>query len=102
MEQAFQGYQTDYQIKSKINWTRESDDRLLAELHTKRSDGVDLCVYTRPGEVTVGAIAELGESREISVVRGAACVRIRFTSEKQVQSAGLDEFLKGVTSRLAD
>ena len=102
VEQAFQGYQTDYQIKSKINWTRESDDRLLAELHTKRSDGVDLCVYTRPGEVTVGAIAELGESREISVVRGAACVRIRFTSEKQVQSAGLDEFLKGVTSRLAD
>ena len=35
----------------------------MAELHTKRSDGVDLILYFPAGKVTIGAIAAIGESQ---------------------------------------
>lgn len=102
MESGLQSFTVDYQIRTKINWTRESSGRLIAELQTKRSDGVDLCVYCRPGEVTIGSIAALGESQEISAERGADCVRIRFTTETQSKSRDVVTFLRDVLPKLAE
>ena len=102
VEAGMQSFEVDYQIRTKINWTRESSGRLIADLQTKRSDGVDLCVYSRPGEVTIGSIAALGASQEISAERGVDCVRIRFTTEAQAKSQDVAAFLQSVLPKLSE
>ena len=80
----------DYGIRSKINWTESKSGKPVAELHTKRSDGVDLVLYFPSGKVTIGAIAAMGESQEIQPARnGQDAVRIRFTKFEQLGDTDL-------------
>ncbi len=80
----------DYGIRSKINWTEAKSGNPVAELHTKRSDGVDLILYSPSGKVTLGAIAAIGESQDIQPARdGQDAVRIRFTKFEQLGNKAL-------------
>ena len=94
LENAFSKFETDFGIRSKINWTRASNDQTVAELHTKRSDGADLIVYAPAGKITIGSIASLGASQEISPHKGELDqVRIRFDKVAQVVAGDLSQFL---------
>ena len=80
----------DYGIRSKINWTEAKSGKPVAELHTKRSDGVDLVLYFPSGKVTIGAIATIGESQDIQSSRdGQDAVRIRFSKLEQLGNKAL-------------
>jgi excinuclease ABC subunit A len=100
VESSLQGFTVDYGLRSKINWSHPEEDTVVAELHTKRSDGVDLCLCCRPGEITIGAIASLGESQTITPDKGYDLVRIRFTTEQQARATDVKKFLQTVTARL--
>jgi excinuclease ABC subunit A len=94
-------YTVDYGIRSKINWERERDQQTVAELHTKRSDGADLMVYAPAGSITIGAIAALGVSQEVTPHKGEMDqVRIRFDKSTQVDSDELMKFLRRAESLL--
>ena len=94
-------YTVDYGIRSKINWERERDQQTVAELHTKRSDGADLIVYAPAGSITIGAIAALGVSQEVTPHKGEMDqVRIRFDKSTQVDSDELMKFLRRAESLL--
>ena len=83
-------YEVDYGIRSKIHWTEAKSGKAVAELHTKRSDGIDLILYFPSGKVTLGAIAAIGESQEIQPTRdGQDAVRIRFTKVEQLGDTDL-------------
>jgi excinuclease ABC subunit A len=84
VEKAFEDCDTDFGVKSKINWKRTTGDP-AAELHTKRKDGVDFLVYVPQDSVTVGAVAKFGSEQEVKPHRsGQDCVRIRFIEAAQV------------------
>jgi len=90
LESHFEKCDVDYGIRSKINWTRLKGGKPVAELHTKRSDGVDLILYLPTGKVTIGAIAAIGESQDIQPTRdGQDAVRIRFTKPDQLGNTAL-------------
>ena len=90
LESRFEKCDVEYGIRSKINWTRSKGGKPVAELHTKRSDGVDLILYFPTGKVTIGAIAAIGESQDIQPIRdGQDAVRIRFTKPEQLGTAAL-------------
>ena len=94
IESAFEDCEPDYNIRSKINWNSKAGGQLMAELHTKRADGVDLIVYVQHDAVTIGSIAELGAEQQISQHRdGRDAVRIRFTSKNQVNTIAVKKFL---------
>lgn len=58
----------------------------MAELHTKRSEGLDLVMFFPAGEITIGAIATIGESQAIEPTRdGYDAVRLRFTKSDQLK-----------------
>ena len=99
VEEACSHCEVDYGIRSKINWTRRSDGKTIAELHTKRSDGVDLVVYAPAGKITIGAIAALGASQEVEPHKGELDqIRIRFETSIQAPVDSLREFFKKVVS----
>lgn len=80
LELHFSKCEVDFGIRSKINWSRGKSGKPVAELHTKRSDGVDLILYFPTGQITIGAIATIGESQDIQSTKdGHDAVRIRFT-----------------------
>jgi len=90
LETHFEKNDVEYGIRSKINWTRSKGGKSVAELHTKRSDSVDLILYLPTGKVTIGAIAAIGDSQDIQPTRdGQDAVRIRFTKPEQLGSAEL-------------
>ena len=85
LDSHFEKCDVDYGIRSKINWTEAKSGKTVAELHTKRSDGVDLILYFPSGKVTIGAIAAIGESQDIQSSRdGQDAVRMRFTKFEQL------------------
>jgi excinuclease ABC subunit A len=89
LENALPSLEVDYGIRSKINWA-QPDGRVVAELHTKRSDGVDLVLTVPAASTTIGAIAQLGASQEIEPHKdGFDRVRIRFTRIDQLQTASV-------------
>jgi excinuclease ABC subunit A len=89
LEDCLKDCEVDYGIRSKINWSR-AKGQTVAELHTKRSDGADLILHVKPGTMTIGAIATLGASQEITHhKRGLDQVRIRFESSAQVVEGAL-------------
>ncbi len=90
LDSHFEKFDVDYGIRSKINWTEAKSGKSVAELHTKRSDGVDLILYFPSGKVTIGAIAAIGESQGIQSARdGQDAVRIRFTRFEQLGDTDL-------------
>lgn len=99
VEAALSDFTADYAIRSKINWTDPKTGTQIAELQTKRSDGADLCVYCKPGLVTIGSIASLGTSQEITAVRDSDCVKIRFTKATEAASKEVEKFLKDVMQK---
>jgi excinuclease ABC subunit A len=94
VEAVLSDFTPDYAIRSKINWNDPKTGTLVAELQTKRSDGADLCLYCKPGLITIGSIATLGTSQEITPVRDTDCVKIRFTKVAEANSKDVEKFLK--------
>ncbi len=96
LEDCLKDCEVDYGIRSKINWSR-AKGQTIAELHTKRSDGADLILHVKPGTITIGAIATLGASQEITHHKsGLDQVRIRFESSAQVVESKLRELIDKV------
>jgi excinuclease ABC subunit A len=94
MEVALESCDVDYGIRSKINWIRASDKRPIAEMHTKRMDGVDLIVFVPHDSVTIGSIAKCGHDQEITEHRnGRDAVRIRLVNPKQATDRTLHKFV---------
>ena len=66
----------------------------LAEVQTKRRDGLYLTLLAEPGEIALGQISDLAADQEISPHRsGKEAVRLRFDALKQVKSPKLRRLL---------
>lgn len=74
-----------FDARSKIVWKNDSGTP-VAELHTKRKDGVDLVLFVPKDSVTIGVVAKFGIDQEIKSARQANTdtVRLRFTSPSQI------------------
>ena len=95
VENAFATCQPEFGIRSKVNWIHPKDKVVVAELHTKRSDGADLVLHCPAGTVTIGAIASFGASQEITPAKNdREQVRIRFESVAQATSKPFLAFLQ--------
>lgn len=87
VENAFAEDDVDFGVRSKINWKQKETGDPIAELHTKRKDGVDLVVFVPSDSVTVGTIAQFGVTQEIKPTRNNTdAVRIRFDDPDQITS----------------
>ena len=93
VEKAFDGSTVDYGIRSKINW-KSADNKPVAEIHTKKMDGVHLIVFKPKDSVTIGSIAHLGSDQEIKHSRnGLDAVRIRFDQPSQVVAKEIESLI---------
>ena len=64
-------------------------------MNTKRRGGIDLALFSQPGQFTLGRIAEFGDEREIVSQRnGREAVKIRFTKMNQITSKAFKAFLQ--------
>jgi hypothetical protein len=98
VEKAFSGCEADYGIRGKIRWSG-AEGRPAAELHTKRSDGVELVVFCPGGRVTIGSIADHGASQQVEPSRdGRDAVRMLFKTAKQVKATALKALLTRLQS----
>ncbi|MEZ6059694.1 MAG: excinuclease ABC subunit UvrA [Planctomycetaceae bacterium] len=87
VEQALVDCDADYGIRTKINFNRKSDGSPVAELQTKRRDGVDLVLYVPQDSVTVGSVAHFGIQQTVKRhLAGGDAVTLRFTKAEQVTS----------------
>ncbi len=83
----------DYGIRSKVCFVRRADGETIAEVHTKRSDGLDLLLFCPHDSLTIGSIARFGAEQEIKPKRGGeAVVRIRFTQSAQITNREFQQF----------
>ena len=85
VENAFEGSDIDYGIRSKINWKSADTGLPVAELRTKRKDSLDLLVFVPHDSVTVGSIANFGFEQDVTPQQNDRdVVQIRFDSAEQV------------------
>jgi excinuclease ABC subunit A len=85
--------QPDYAIRTKINWSNPRTGRLAVELHTKRTEGAELCLYGVPGEISLGRISTFGSQRSITPAEGCDEIRIRLTQTEHATDPQLAGFL---------
>lgn len=88
--------------KAVINFVSATDKKqLVATVHTKRREGIDLTLLTQPGQISLGRIAEFGTEREVGLYRdGREAVKIRFTKLKEVKHAKLKTVLANFNKKL--
>jgi len=99
LESLLSPFDVDFGVRSKINWTRRSDGALVAELHTKRSDGIDFVAFCPEGVVTKGAVASVGAFQDIESTRnGREAIRIRFETLAQVTASETLTILRKLTA----
>ncbi len=83
--------------KKTLTSLQSSDGTPIGELQTKRRDGVYLSLFTEPGQIALGQVADLGAEQEIASHRnGKEAVKLRFTTLKQVKSPKLKKFLSSL------
>ncbi|MCA9053575.1 MAG: hypothetical protein KDA75_07045, partial [Planctomycetaceae bacterium] len=96
LETSLNGCEPDWSNKTQITW-KTADGGPLAELQTKRREGVFLTLLTAPGKIALGQIADLGAEREITTHRsGQDAVRVKFTLTDEVKRSELIKLLKQV------
>lgn len=93
LESSFGDLQPDYAIRTKINWSNPRTGRLAVELHTKRTEGAELCLYGVPGEISLGRISTFGSQRSITPAEGCDEIRIRLTQTEHATDPQLAGFL---------
>ncbi len=101
LESALADFEADYAMQTKINWRHRDTEKPVAELHTKRSDGVEICLFCAPGEITLGRFATLGSVRSITPANDCDEVRIRLSQAQHVEDPLLSTFLIDAISVLA-
>ena len=98
LEQSLPGSQFDWGNKTLVA-IRRQDGEPIAEVQTKRRDGLYLTLLTEPGRVALGQVADLAAEQEIAPHRsGKEAVKLRFDTLKQVKAPKLRHLL----SRLAE
>jgi len=84
----------DWGNKQTVHFREQGATQPWATVHTKRRGGVDLTLFGEPGRFTLGRIAELGHSREITSSRDTRqAIKLRFTKGEQVGDPALKDFL---------
>jgi excinuclease ABC subunit A len=97
LEEAFADCSADYGIRSKINWKTTKSNTAVAELHTKRKDGVDLVLFVPRDTVTIGSIADIGSSQKVTHHRsGNDAVKIRFDKASQINPATITKLCRNI------
>jgi len=101
LEDVLASCETDYGLRIKINWCRKKDRSPVAELHTKRADGVDLVLLVDHDSMTIGSIAEFGADQKIVASRdGRDAVRIRLVSPSQAKDRKLHQFIRRTVTEI--
>ena len=91
----------DYSQKQVINITHKPSKKKVATIHTKRRQGVDVTLFDKAGEITLGRIAELGADREITeTTAGGHKVKIRLDDMTQVRTPDFPKLLESFTKSL--
>ena len=84
----------DWGNKTGVTLKSESGEA-IAELQTKRRDGLYLTLLAEPGEIALGQVTDLAADQEIASHRsGKEGVKLRFDTLTQVKSPKLKQFLK--------
>ncbi|MCA8995742.1 MAG: excinuclease ABC subunit A, partial [Planctomycetaceae bacterium] len=84
LEETFSELETDWSNKTRISW-KDSEGTTIADLQTKRRDALYLSLYSAPGAVALGQIADLGKDREILPHRsGQEELRFQITAQAQI------------------
>jgi excinuclease ABC subunit A len=101
LEQALVGAAVDWGGRQQVAWRRAAG-ALWVTVSTKRRAGVELKLYCRDDEVSLGRIASLGTAQKISAVpRGGRLVSIWLTTREQVTGGELPRFLTEFAHRSA-
>ena len=96
LEQAFEDLKWDWKKKTVVTAWREGRSTPLFNIHTKRPRGLDFELFTSPGDIALGRIAQIGTERTITNHRHGESVQIRFTRIKEVNSAEFVSLLKEI------
>lgn len=95
VEAGFASHTIDFSSRIKIAWADATTGDPVAELHTKRTNAVELHVFVPRDSITVGAVAEFGQSQKVTPRKdGSDAVCLSFVSPDQVTS-GLKKWIAG-------
>ncbi|MEZ6068114.1 MAG: hypothetical protein R3B90_20915 [Planctomycetaceae bacterium] len=95
VEPTLQGLTVDWTSKTLISW-KNSQGVTVAEIQTKRREGLFLTLVTEPGKVALGQIAQLGSDRDISPHRsGKEAVKVQFNATDDVDGTAIHSLIKG-------
>ena len=95
LESAIPNAEVDWTNKQVVYFRLPDSDRVSASVHTKRRGGVDLTLFTKPGQITLGQVSQLGKDREIKFdANNREIVKLRFTTTAQVTTPALETLLR--------
>lgn len=101
IEREFADLQADFSNKTSVQYRIAASKDVVAELQTKRRDGIYLHLISPPGTFALGQVAELGKDRKIVTTRGGQeAIQIQLTAQSQVKSAALKTFLNDFMATL--
>lgn len=95
IDDTFGSFEPDWSNKTIVPYRLPGSKETVAELQTKRRDGISLSLFARTGQYALGQVATLGNQREIIPHRsGQDAIRIEITTQSQVKAKELRAFLK--------
>lgn len=95
VEQEFQNFTFDWSNKTGVQYRDSNSNEVIAELQTKRREGIYLNLISEPGTFALGQVSALGKDRKIVSVRGEKeAIQLQLTAMSHVKSAELKSFLK--------
>ncbi|MFV0445342.1 MAG: excinuclease ABC subunit UvrA, partial [Planctomycetaceae bacterium] len=98
LEPALGDLEPDWSNKTQITW-KDAAGNSLVELQTKRREGLFLSLFTPPGRIALGQIADLGSEREIVPHRsGQEAVRVQFNELDEVDAAAIQSLLQAAAA----
>ncbi len=98
LESAFASYVPDWGNKTGVTW-KDSAGNVVAELQSKRRDGIYLSLLSEPGTFALGQVATFGKDREIIPHRsGREAIKIKLTAQSHVANKEFQQFLDNFVS----
>jgi len=95
LDEALSAFEPDWSTKTLVSYRVSGSKETVAELQTKRREGIYLTLFAPTGQYALGQIATLGQQREILPHRsGQDALRIELVTAAQVKAKELRLFLK--------
>jgi excinuclease ABC subunit A len=100
IEEHLKNFEVNYQFRSKITWSRPNNGPVVAELHTKRAEAVNLCLYCKQGEMPLGSITLMADERSLESEEHRDVITLSYIRVAAAVNPSVKEILTRVIDHL--